>query len=386
MPSARPDHGGALPAVRRDAAAGGFPDPTSVAAAVHGRAGLRGSRGLVGLAVDLTAEIVGAGPLEPLLRLDGVTDVLVNGPGPAWIDRGRGLERTEVVLPDEATVRRLAQRVVGGCGRRLDDATPWADARLPDGTRVHAVLPPLSPQGTCLSLRVPPRRTFTLAELVQVGTLPPAGADVLARVVRSGAAFVLTGGTGSGKTTVLSTLLSLVPDDERIVVVEDATELRPAHPHVVRLESRLSNAEGAGAVDMATLVRQALRMRPDRLVVGEVRGAEVVELLAALNTGHRGGCGTVHANRPRDLPARLEALCALAGLPREAAHSQAGAALDVVVHMARAADGRRCVAGVGVVVADAGVVRVEPALRFGPAEVEPGPGHDRLRDCLGADE
>jgi len=382
MPSARPDPGVPLPALRRDAAAGGVPDATSVAAAVHSRAGLRGSRGLVGLAADLTAEIVGAGPLEPLLRLEGVTDVLVNGPGPAWIDRGRGLERTEVVLPDEGTVRRLAQRVVGACGRRLDDATPWADARLPDGTRVHAVLPPLSPQGTCLSLRVPPRRTFTLAELVHAGTLSAAGADLLARIVRSGAAFVLTGGTGSGKTTVLSSLLSLVPDDERIVIVEDASELRPSHPHVVRLESRLPNAEGAGAVDMSTLVRQALRMRPDRLVVGEVRGAEVVELLAALNTGHRGGCGTVHANRPRDLPARLEALCALAGLPRDAAHSQVAAALDVVVHMTRGADGRRVVAGVGVVVGDAGLVRVEPAVRFGTTGVEPGPAHDRLADFL----
>jgi pilus assembly protein CpaF len=218
----------------------------------------------------MTAVDVDAGPLAPYLHDPAVTDVLVNGPGPVWVDRGDGVRRTPLVIGDERTLRRLAQRLVAACGRRLDDAMPHADARLPDGTRLHAVLPPVSPQGTCLSLRVPPRRTFTLADLIAMGSVPSAGADLLHRIVDARVPFLVTGGTGTGKTTVLSTLLSLVPPDERIILVEDAAELRPAHPHVVRLEARVANAEGAGAIDLATLVRQALRMRPDRLVVGEV--------------------------------------------------------------------------------------------------------------------
>jgi pilus assembly protein CpaF len=315
-----------------------------------------------------------AGPLTAFLQDPEVTDVLVNGPGPVWVDRGCGVRRTPVVIGEERSLRRLAQRLVAACGRRLDDAMPHADARLPDGTRLHAVLPPLSPQGTCLSLRVPPRRTFDLADLVAAGSLPRAGADLLRRIVLARLPFLVTGGTGTGKTTILSTLLSVVSSDERIVLVEDAAELRPAHPHVVRLEARIANAEGAGAVDLATLVRQALRMRPDRLVVGEVRGAEVRELLGALNTGHEGGCGTVHANRAEHLPARIEALASTAGLPRQAAHSQLAAAVDVVVHLARDRDGRRRVAAVALLtVGDDGHVRAAPAAVFSPELLRPGP-------------
>jgi pilus assembly protein CpaF len=322
----------------------------------------------------MSAVDVDAGPLAAFLQDPDVTDVLVNGPGPVWVDRGAGVRRTPVVIGEERSLRRLAQRLVAACGRRLDDAMPHADARLPDGTRLHAVLPPVSPQGTCLSLRVPPRRTFGLADLVAVGSLPPAGADLLRRIVLARVPFLVTGGTGTGKTTVLSTLLSLVPPEERIVLVEDAAELRPAHPHVVRLEARLANAEGAGAVDLATLVRQALRMRPDRLVVGEVRGAEVRELLGALNTGHEGGCGTVHANRAEHLPARIEALASAAGLPREAAHSQLGAAVDVVVHLTRDRDGRRRVAGVALLTTGPdGHVTAGPAAVFSAGNLRPGP-------------
>jgi pilus assembly protein CpaF len=263
---------------------------------------------------------------------------------------------------------------------------PHADARLPDGTRLHAVLPPVSPQGTCLSLRVPPRRTFALDELVAAGSLPPAGAELLQRLVEARVPFLVTGGTGTGKTTVLSTLLSLVAPQERVVLVEDAAELRPSHPHVVRLEARVANAEGAGGVDLATLVRQALRMRPDRLVVGEVRGAEVRELLGALNTGHEGGCGTVHANRAEHLPARIEALAAVAGLPREAAHSQLAAAVDAVVHLARGRDGRRRVAAVALITREPdGGVAALPAASFTPVGLQPGPAAEelerRLRAC-----
>ena len=224
-------------------------------------------------------------------------------------------------------------------GRRARSAEPLPADLLPTirlhGVRLHAILPPVSSGGTCLSLRVPRRRAFTLDELVAAGSVPPEGADLLRRVVASRRAFLVSGGTGTGKTTLLSALLSLCPPEDRLLLVEDAGELLPHHPHVVRLEARPPNVEGAGEVTLRDLVRNALRMRPDRLVVGEVRGAEVVDLLAALNTGHEGGCGTVHANSALDVPARLEALAAVAGLGREALHSQLASALSVVIHLVR---------------------------------------------------
>ena len=272
----------------------------------------------------LRHDVVGAGPLEPLLRQDGVTDVLVNGPAQVFVDRGAGLEEAPVRFADDDAVRRLAQRLASLAGRRLDDATPHVDVRLPDGTRLHAVLAPVSRPGTLISLRVPRARVFSLDELVAAGTVSVPGAELLRALVASRAAFLVSGGTGSGKTTLLSSLLSLVDPAERVVLVEDAAELRPDHPHVVGLEARTANVEGVGAIELRTLVRQALRMRPDRLVVGEVRGGEVVDLLAALNTGHDGGCGTLHANSAGDVPARVEALALAAGLGRAAVHSQLG--------------------------------------------------------------
>ena len=261
-------------------------------------------------------------------------------------------------------------------GRRLDDATPYADLRLPDGTRFHAVLAPLARPGTLVSLRVPRTRTFTVAELVASGTLSAGTARVLEAVVARRLAFLVSGGTGSGKTTLLAALLSLVAPEERVVVVEDASELRPDHPHVVALEGRPPNIEGAGAVDVRTLVRQALRMRPDRLVVGEVRGAEVVDLLAALNTGHEGGCGTLHANSALDVPARIEALALAAGLGRDAAHSQLASAVDVVLHLARGPDGVRRLRQVAVPQrAGDGLVRMVSALDVDErGDPSPGPG------------
>jgi len=330
----------------------------------------------IGAVID---EVVGAGVLQQFLYDEDVSDVLVNGPGPVWIDRGAGPVATDVVLGDEQSVRRLAQRLVTACGRRLDDAVPYADARLADGTRLHAVLPPLSPSGTLLSLRLPPRRTFTLDDLVRIRAIPAAASDLLCELVRRRIAFVVSGGTGTGKTTVLSTLLSLVDTRERIVLVEDAIELRPRHPHVVRLESRLPNAEGAGGVDLSVLVRQALRMRPDRLVVGEVRGREVVDLLAALNTGHEGGASTLHANRAEHVPARFEALGVAAGLSRDAVHSQLSAAIEVVLHLRRDTDGHRRIAGVGLVQTEAGgLVRVSPAVRFDHDGLTDGPSAPQL--------
>jgi pilus assembly protein CpaF len=260
-------------------------------------------------------------------------------------------------------VRRLAQRLATTAGRRLDDARPWVDARLPDGTRLHAVLPPVVVGSPCLSLRVVRARAFTLAELVTAGTLDAGTAALLGAVLDARLSFMISGGTGTGKTTLLASLLSLVPPDERVVLVEDSGELAPDHPHVVRLEARTANVEGAGAVDLRALVREALRMRPDRLVVGEVRGAEVVELLAALNTGHDGGAGTVHASAAAALPARLEALALAAGLPRAALHSQLAAGVQVVVHLERPVGGDRVVREVGCLQRAAdGLARVVPAL------------------------
>ncbi|MEA5153846.1 TadA family conjugal transfer-associated ATPase [Raineyella sp.] len=334
----------------RPALAGlGHPPTTGDVAAAMRAEGLVVTDALLYDAVErLHRESYGAGVLDPLLALPGVTDVLVNGPDQVWIDRGHGLERTSLVFGSEDEVRRLALRLAARVGRRLDDAAPWVDARLPDGTRVHAVLGSVADPGTCISLRVPSRHRFTLADLVDRGSLPAVGLTLLEGIIEQRLAFLVSGGTGTGKTTVLGTLLGLVPPDQRLVVVEDSRELDPPHPHCVRLEGRPANAEGSGALGLATLVRQALRMRPDRVVVGEVRGAELCDLLAALNTGHEGGCGTVHANSAADVPARLEALAALGGMGQEATRTQALSALDAVVHLRRDHDGHRRVAQIGV--------------------------------------
>ncbi|BBH17699.1 hypothetical protein Back2_19860 [Nocardioides baekrokdamisoli] len=324
-------------------------------------------------------EVIGAGPLESLLHLPGVTDVLVNGPAEVYVDRGEGLELTEVRFADDQSVRRLAQRLAASAHRRLDDSVPYVDVRLVDGTRCHAVLSPVGRPGTLISLRVPSARAFSVADLVDAGTVTPAGAKLLEALVSARAAGVISGGTGSGKTTLLAALLGMVPSDERIVIVEDSSELRPDHPHVVALEARLPNVEGAGAVDVRTLVRQALRMRPDRLVVGEARGPEVVDLLTALNTGHEGGLCTVHANAARDVPARLEALAMGAGLDRAATHSQCASGIDVILHVARVG-GRRRLEEIAVLEPRPdGLVRARSAIRFGPAIIR-GPGYDRLME------
>ena len=347
----------------RLAGSGTPPTPSAVAAALRAEERLVDDALVLEVLAALQSDASTAGPLAALLDDPAICDVLVNGPREVWVDRGFGLERTDVVFRDEAAVRRFAQRAAAVAGRRLDDASPTVDVRMPDGVRLHAVLPPVSPTGTLLSIRVGRRRSFTLAELQTHGSLSAAMADAVQALVASRRAFLVTGGTGSGKTTLLATLLSAVPTRERIVLVEDSGELRPDHPHVIRLEARPANVEGAGEVTLRDLVRQALRMRPDRLVVGEVRGAEVVDLLAALNTGHEGGCGTVHANASTELPARLEALGTAAGLPRAAVHSQVAAGVDAVLHLARAPDGRRRVAELSVVDADAdGLVQVAAGL------------------------
>ena len=375
-----------LDRVQQRLAAAGFP-PTAarVAAAAREEGALCGDVELLELVRALQREIAGTGPLQPLLADPRTTDVLVNGPHEVWVDRGAGLEPARVRFADDAAVRRLAQRLAAAAGRRLDDAQPWVDARLPDGVRLHAVLPPVATGGTCLSLRVARRRAFTLDELVAARTVPPDGRDLLERLVAAHRAFLVTGGTGSGKTTLLAALLSVADPAERLLLVEDSGELAPRHGHVVRLEARPPNVEGAGAVTLRDLVRQALRMRPDRLVVGEVRGAEVVELLAALNTGHEGGCGTLHANSAVDVPARLEALAGAAGLPRAALHSQLAAGLQLAVHVVRAPGGRRRVAQVCVLDrADSGLVEARPAWSWDgeTATGAAGPAAGRLAALL----
>ncbi|MCW2752785.1 MAG: TadA family conjugal transfer-associated ATPase [Marmoricola sp.] len=332
----------------------------------------------------LRREVSGAGPLEELISLPGVTDVLVNGPDQVWIDRGHGLELSSIRFADDDAVRRLAQRWAATGGRRLDDASPYVDVRLVDGTRFHAVLAPIAWPGTVLSLRVPRRRAFDLTALEEAGGVSAEGAQVLRRVIQARLSFLVTGGTGSGKTTLLAALLGLVDHTERLVVVEDSGELRPDHPHVVTMEARPPNIEGAGEVTVQTLVRQAMRMRPDRLVVGEVRGAEVVDLLAAMNTGHEGGCGTIHANSAADVPARIEALALAAGMGRDAALSQLTAAVDVVVHLHQPRRGGRRLREIGVLMRDAeGNVAVVPAVSFdSDLRLAAGPGINRLEALL----
>lgn len=335
--------------VRERLAAGSAPlRPEVVAAAIRAESGgVLGDTEVLNNLRAVETELTGAGILEPLLRTPGVTDVLVTAPDAVWIDDGKGLRRSEIAFDDEPAVRRLAQRLAAVAGRRLDDAQPWVDGQLSgvgDGrfsVRLHAVLPPVAAGGTCLSLRVLRPATHDLAALTAAGSIDPLAEHLLRDIIGARLAFLVSGGTGAGKTTVLAAALGAVSGGERIVCVEDAPELSPPHPHLVRLVARGPNVEGAGEITLRQLVRQALRMRPDRIVVGEVRGAEVVDLLAALNTGHDGGCGTVHANSPAEVPARLEALAALGGLDRSALHAQLAAAVHVVLHVSRGAGGRR---------------------------------------------
>lgn len=358
--------------------------PALLAEAVRVEGGLSGPDDSLQVLQRLEDELLGAGVLAPLLRLDDVTDVLVNAPDEVWVDRGSGLQRADVRFADDAAVRRLVQRLLAPTGRRLDPAQPWVDAQLRDGTRLHAVLPPLAARATCVSLRTLRRQYYSLPDLVASGTLCPGLAPWLQAVVDARLAVVVSGGTGTGKTTLLSALLGLVDPAQRVIVVEDAAELRPRCAHVVCLEARQANVEGAGAVSVRDLVRQALRMRPDRLVVGEVRGPEVVDMLAALNTGHEGGLTTVHANSAADVPARLEALSAGA-LERNALHAAMAAALDVVVHLTRDRAGRRHVTTLSCVDRRTdGTVTIIPALSVHGVEVSHEAGLARLAGLLAA--
>lgn len=323
-------------------------DDAAVRDALQATGRVFGSSALTDLARAARAELTGAGPLQELLEAPDVTDVLVNGPHDVWVDRGDGLRRVDLDLGTPDAVRALAVRMAAVAGQRLDDAAPTVDARMPDGTRLHAVVEPVALAGAVIALRVLRQAAHSVESLVAGGGLPPQWEGVLRSLVAGRANLLVTGGTGTGKTTLLAALLSLVPPAERVLVVEEARELAPRHRHVVSLAARRPNVEGVGEVTLTELVRGALRMRPDRIVVGECRGAEVRELLLAMNTGHDGGMATVHANAVEHVPARLEALAALAGMPRDAVAAQAAAALDVVLHLRRRG-GRRHLAEIGLV-------------------------------------
>jgi pilus assembly protein CpaF len=357
--------------------------PGRVAAALRAEGVVLGDAELLPLARDIHEAIAGLGPLSGLVTDARVTDVVVNGPDSVWVDRGAGLEQVDVRFRSSDELREFARRLAERAGRRLDDSHPWVDARLPEGIRLHAVLPPISVGPTLVSLRIPARAPLSIDDLVARGTLDHMGARWLLHIVRNRLSIIVSGGTGSGKTTVLGALLALVPAVERIVICEDTTELNPRHPHVVRLEAREPNIEGVGAVTLRDLVRQSLRMRPDRLIVGETRGVEVVDLLAALNTGHEGGAATTHANSAADVPARLEALALMAGLPRPAIHAQLAAGLHVAVHLDRF-QGRRVVESINVFDRNAaGEVSTVPALIHDDGAFRAGPALPQLRRLVG---
>jgi pilus assembly protein CpaF len=355
------------------------PSAARVAAAVRAEGGFPDGDPLP-LLQRLEDEVSGAGPLGPLLRDPLVTDVLVNAPSEVWADRGSGPERVTVTFADDTAVVALVRRLASCAGRRLDAAQPWVDARLPDGTRLHAVLSPPAVGHTCVSIRTLRRQHLTLEALRAGGTVDEPLAAYLHAIVAARLAVVVSGGTGSGKTTLLGCLLGLVRPYERLVLVEDACELHPNAAHVVSLEARPPNVEGAGAITVRDLVRQAMRMRPDRLVVGEARGDEVVDMLAALNTGHDGGMTTLHANTAADVVPRLAALAGPAGLTGAALTAQIGSALDVAVHVVRASDGRRRVAEVAVVTGEGTVT----ALAYDGTRTRVGPGLPALAARLNA--
>jgi pilus assembly protein CpaF len=291
----------------------------------------------------IVAEILGYGPIEPLLKDNTVTEIMVNGPKQVWVERNGKLEKTVIEFDDDDHVMRIIDRIVSPLGRRIDESSPMVDARLPDGSRINAVIPPISLVGPCLTIRKFSRDPLTVDDLIRFGTMTPEIAQFLKACVNARLNIVVSGGTGSGKTTLLNVLSSFIPSDERIVTIENAAELQLRQEHVVTLESRPPNIEGKGEVTIRDLVINALRMRPDRIVVGECRGGEALDMLQAMNTGHDGSMTTVHSNSPRDTLHRLETMVLMAGmdLPVRAIREQIASALDLIIHMARLKDGSR---------------------------------------------
>ena len=314
---------------------------SAVARAVRDEGLLLRADELAALVRELTDDLAGLGPIESLLRDAAVTDVMVNGPDEVWVERDGALERTSVRFADDEALRAAVLRVIGPLGLRLDRSRPYVDARLPDGNRLHAVIPPLSSSGPVVTVRRFASVSHSWDDLAASGAIPAEAAAILRTAVAQRRTIVCCGRTGTGKTTLLNLLLGEVGADERVVVIEDAPELRPACPHVVRLETRTANAEGAGEVTIRDLVRQSLRMRPDRIVVGEVRGVEIADVLQALATGHEGCMTTVHARAADEALVRLEGMALQSGLPLPAVRAQMAVSLDLFAVLSRAPDGRR---------------------------------------------
>ncbi len=295
------------------------------------------------IVAEIADDILGYGPLEPLLRDESISEVMVNRPDQIYVERSGKIERVDVGFLDDAHVLRIVDKIVSQVGRRVDESSPMVDARLPDGSRVNVIVPPLAQNGPTLTIRKFSRDPLMMEDLVRFGTLTPRAAEFLAACVQGALNILIAGGTGSGKTTTLNALSAFVPEDERIVTIEDAAELQLQQEHVITLEARPPNIEGAGEIKIRELVRNALRMRPDRIIVGEVRGAETLDMLQAMNTGHEGSLTTIHANTPRDALSRLETLVMTAGveLPHRAIREQISSAFDVLVQITRLVDGSR---------------------------------------------
>ncbi|MDX6477038.1 MAG: pilus assembly protein CpaF [Gaiellaceae bacterium] len=292
---------------------------------------------------QLTDDILGYGPIEPLLRDDTITEIMINAPDRVYIERNGKLEHTPVRFVDESHVMRIIDKIVSQVGRRVDESSPMVDARLPDGSRVNAIIPPLALNGPTVTIRKFSRDPYTVNDLITFGTLSARAAQFVAACVRGKLNILISGGTGTGKTTTLNAMSAFIPTDERIVTIEDAAELQLQQDHVITLESRPANIEGTGEIKIRELVRNALRMRPDRIIVGEVRGAETVDMLQAMNTGHEGSLTTIHANSPRDALSRLETLVLTAGveLPHRAIREQIASAFDLLIQIERLVDGSR---------------------------------------------
>jgi len=329
---------------------------------------------------EVSDEVVGFGPIEFLLKDPDVTEVMVNGPDDVYVERKGRIERVEDGLFEgEEAVLHLIERIVGPLGLRVDESSPWADARLPEGSRVHAIVPPLSLRGPALTIRTFSPVPLSAGDLVEGGTLGPRMLRFLEACVRGRMNMIVSGGAASGKTTLLGVLSGFIPDDERLITIEDAAELRLAKPHVVALEARPPNVEGKGEVTVRDLVRNALRMRPDRIIVGEVRGGEALDMLQAMNTGHEGSLSTAHANSARHLLWRLETMAMMSDVELPAAHirNQVAAAIDVVVHLARLRGGRRVVWEIAAI---EGTRRAEPVVtplfRFRPRAAAGGGVHE----------
>jgi pilus assembly protein CpaF len=310
------------------------------------------------LVAQLGDEVLGYGPLERFLNDPSVTEIMVNAGNPIYIERGGRLFKTEARFASEARLRLVIERIVSAIGRRIDESSPMVDARLADGSRVNAIIPPLAIDGPALTIRKFAKRRLMLDDLVSFGTLSPEAGEFLTACIHGRLNILISGGTGTGKTTLLNVLSSMIGDDERIITIEDAAELQLDQEHLIRLESRPANLEGRGEVAIRDLVRNALRMRPDRIIVGEVRGAEAIDMLQAMNTGHEGSLSTLHANSPRDALSRIETMALMAGieLPLKAIRDQTASALDLIVHLSRLRDGTRRVTQISEIVGSEGDV------------------------------